>query len=234
MKQFNYFKYLTFVFALLTLSCSNSKNEEGPIGKNEVKELSFSWDFIDDAPYNRTYDLAFINDVSFEFSATAHGTTGNQFGLILGDYIQSDDEVIFSYSGRGFQAGDTYVKPISGILKRDKNNKITEINLTLRFEKFDGKVSTSELLFYISDYKPTNKDLEEDSDTNLSEKDLLGTVWEITDLSQTSELVILCKDHTTFNIGQSWSYDKKNQVLKIQGESNVYEYKILSGNKGGI
>lgn len=228
------FKFLTILLSLLTFACSKNDDDfndkENGSSKNAVAGLSFSWDFTNDYPYKRTYDLAFVNNKTFEFSATAHGTTGEQFGSLVGDYTLADDQVIFNYGGRGFLVTSSYVRPVSGILVRDENNKITGMEILLRFENRDGKVSTSELSFHISDYKPTYKEPDNDL-KKIKEKDLQGTVWEMSGLRVYRKSLILCKDHTTFGLGESWSFDEKNQTLTIIDGGNTSCFTIFSGDR---
>ncbi len=230
-------KYLTLLLTILAVACSGSHDDfddddsqNNNQVKNEVYGLSFSWDFTDDYPYERTYDIAFLNNKRVEFSATAHGTTGEQFGYMIGDYTISGDKVLFNFSGKGFQVSKSYVKPLSGTLIYDEYHNITGMEITLCYESFKGKITTSDLDFYLSDYKPTYTEPDYEL-KKLKEKDLLGTVWEVSYMGISKNLVILCRDHTMFNMGDSWSFDEKNQILNIKIKGSMHQFKVFSGSK---
>lgn len=220
-----------FLGAITTLlidaqSCGSDDND-GPAPEdfqNGIANKSFTYEFQSDSPYDRTYDLAFIDDNFFEFTATAHGTTGETFGNLVDTYTVDGDNITFDYGGRGFNVNSSYVKPVSAtvIYMDEEKKKIDHLAVKLKYETYKGKVSYSTLEFYVSDYKPQTTITK----PHLTEADFKGTIWEYG-----NSYIFLYKDKTT-SLKYNWTFDEKKQTMFLSDPEGdeTREFRIISGD----
>lgn len=218
--------FITSIVLAFISSCS-SENSDDPGYSDQINdelwETSFTYQFKEDSPYERTYDIAFLRDGRFEFSATAHGTTGETFGRIVDDYSHKENLIEFYFGARGFIVNSSYVKPIGAkIIREDQTNKIEKLEITIQFESFQGKITYSYLDFFPSDYVPITKV----EIPKLTDSDFSGKIWHYG-----NKQLLLCEDGTMFG-GESWTFDKKKQILSIKWDekSEISYIQILRGN----